>query len=123
VTVPGNPEVIVKAALMTFLGADARVVRDVPDDYKRTDKPLVLVADDGGPMKWPIKSNNIIRVTAFASGPDAARAMAARCLGHVHSLSHVKKSDGTTLLKGRDPKTGADFSSFTVTAVTRTTSV
>lgn len=121
--VPGNPAALVKASLVTYLGSDARVVRDVPDNYKPTSGALVLVADDGGPVVWPIKSDNIVRVTAMGNGMDLIRGIAGRCMGHVFGLPHVKKSDGTTLLEGRDPKTGADFCSFTVTAVTRTATV
>lgn len=126
-TVPGNPAAPVKASLVTYLGSDARVVRDVPDTYKPTSGALVLVADDGGPMQWPIKSDNIVRVTAMGNGMDLVRGIAGRCMGHLFEhiptgLAHIKRN-GTTLLEGRDPKTGADFCSFTVTAAVRTATV
>lgn len=125
--VPGNPAPLVKASLVAYLGSDARVVRDVPDTYKPASGPVVLVADDGGPLEWPILSKNTIRVTALGNGMDLVRGIAGRCLGHLFDdipdgLSHIRRN-GTTLLEGRDPKTGADFSSFTVTATVRTTSV
>lgn len=124
--VPGNPAPLVKASLITYLDGEARVVRDVPDTYKPSSGPLVLVADDGGPMQWPIKSDNIVRVTAMGNGMDLVRGLAGRCMGHIFEgipgLSHIDRN-GTTLLQGRDPKTGADFCSFTVTATVRTTSV
>lgn len=125
--VPGNPAAPVKASLVAYLGSDARVVRDVPDNYKPTSGPLVLVADDGGPLEWPILSQNIIRVTVMGSGMTPIRTLAGRCLGHLFDdipdgLSHIRRN-GTTLLEGRDPKTGADFCSFTVTVTVRTSSV
>lgn len=127
VTVPGNPAAMVKASLVTYLAGDARVVRDVPDTYKPSSGALVLVADDGGHMEWPIKSDNIVRVTAMGNGMDLVRGVAGRCMGHIFAdipagLSHIRRN-GATLLEGRDPKTGADFCSFTVTAVVRTTTV
>lgn len=118
---------MVKASLVTFLGDGVRVVRDVPDTYKPKSGPLVLVADDGGPMQWPVLSKNIVRVTAMGDGMDLVRGIAGRCMGHIfedipNGLSHIRRN-GTTLLEGRDPKTGADFVSFTVTATVRTTTV
>lgn len=126
-TVPGNPAPRVKAALITYLGSEARVVRDVPDTYKPSSGPLVLVADDGGPLEWPILSKNTIRVTVMGNGMDLVRGIAGRCLGHIFDdipdgLSHIRRN-GTTLLEGRDPRTGADFVSFTVTATVRTSTV
>lgn len=124
--VPGNPAAPVKASLITYLGSGVRVVRDVPDDYKPSSGPLVLVADDGGAMQWPIKSDNIIRITVMGNGKDLVRGIAGRCMGHLFDtlpgLAHIDRN-GNTLLEGRDPKTGADFCSFTVTATVRTTSV
>lgn len=123
--IPGNPAAAVKSSLVTYLGVDARVVRDVPDTYNPSAGPLVLVADDGGPLQWPILSKNVVRVTVFGNGMDLVRGIAGRCMGHVFDgipaeEVHIKRS-GTTLLEGRDPKTGADFASFIVNATVRTT--
>jgi hypothetical protein len=122
---PGDPAPLVKAALITYLGSGARVVRDVPNTYDQAAAPLVLVADDGGPMDWPIFSQNTIRVTVFAKGLSAARALAGRCLGFLHENPlegiHIHRRRGSTaLVEARDPKTGADMASFTVTATVRT---
>lgn len=122
--IPGNPAASVKSSLITYLDGDARVVRDVPNTYTPSSGPLVLVADDGGPVQWPILSNNVVRVTVFGSGMDLVRDLAGRCMGHVFDgipadVVHVKRR-GATLLEGRDPKTGADFASFTVNTTVRT---
>lgn len=120
---PGDPAAAIKAALMTYLGTDARVVRDVPNLFQPGDEPIVLVADDGGPMSWPVASRNIIRVTIFHQGMTPARTLARRCLGFLHTspagVAHVFRS-GTTILEVRDSKTGADLASFTVSVTART---
>lgn len=125
--IPGNPAAAVKSSLVTYLGADARVVRDVPNTYTPSSGPLVLVADDGGPLRWPILSKNVVRVTVFGNGMDLVRGIAGRCMGHVYDgipadVVHIKRG-GTTLLEGRDPKTGADFASFTVNTTARTAAI
>lgn len=125
--IPGNPAPIVKASLMTYLGSDARVVRDVPDLWKPADGPVVLVADDGGPLSWPIMSRIVVRITVFANGKDSARLLAGRCAGHLHDntpsgLANISRS-GTSILEARDPQTGADMASFLITATVRTVEV
>lgn len=122
---PGSPAPLVKNALVSFLGVRARVVRDVPNTWKPADGAIVLVADDGGPLQWPVLSKNIVRITVLGNGMDPVRELAEDCMGHIFEdiptgLSHIKR-DGTTILEARDPKTGADMASFTVTATVRTT--
>lgn len=122
--IPGSPAPLVKADLVAFLTTTARVVRDVPDKWTPTDGPLVLVADDGGPLDWPIMSRNTVRITVFAEGKDPARTIALRCAGHLHDnvpagIAHIFRS-GTSILEARDPQTGADMASFLVTAAVRT---
>jgi hypothetical protein len=126
VIIPGNPAPLVKTSLMTYLGSDARVVRDVPDLWKPADGPVVLVADDGGPLKWPIMSRIVIRVTVFANGKDTARLLAGRCIGHLQEnriSGLVVFRSGTSILEARDPKTGADMASFTVPTTVRTVEI
>jgi hypothetical protein len=125
--IPGSPAPLVKTALVSFLASGARVVRDVPDKWTPADGPVVLVADDGGPLNWPVMSKNTVRVTVFAEGKDNARAIALRCLGHLHDtriagIASTSRS-GTTVLEARDPKTGADMASFTVPTTVRTVEV
>lgn len=125
--VPGSPAPLVKAALVAFLTTTARVVRDVPDKWTPAAGPVVLVADDGGPLSWPVMSRNIVRVTVFAEGKDAARTIALRCVGYLHDntpagITHIFR-DGTSILEARDPQTGADMASFTVTATVRTVEI
>jgi hypothetical protein len=125
--VPGSPAPLVKAALVSFLTTTARVVRDVPDKWTPSVGPVVLVADDGGPLNWPVMSRNTVRVTVFAEGKDAARLIALRCAGHLHDntpagITHVFR-DGGTILEARDPQTGADMASFLITATVRTVEI
>jgi hypothetical protein len=127
VIVPGDPAPLVKAALITYLAGDARVVRDVPNTFDFRGTPVVLVADDGGPLQWPVMSKNTVRVTVFANGLPAARALAGRCAGFLHEntpagIAHIFRN-GSTLVEARDPKTGADMASFTVVATVRTNTV
>lgn len=123
--VPGQPAPLVKAALVSFLAGTARVVRDVPNTFDfKANIPVVLVADDSGPLYWPVYSKNTVRVTVFGNGIDAVEDLAGRCAGHLHDnvpagLSHIKRN-GTGVLVAKDPKTGADMASFTVTATVRT---
>lgn len=126
--IPGSPAPLVKAALVTFLATTARVVRDVPDKWTPSDGPVVLVADDGGPLSWPVMSRNIVRVTVFAEGKDPARTIALRCAGYLHDntpagIAHIFRSGGTSILEARDSSTGADLASFTVAATVRTVEI
>lgn len=123
---PGDPAPLVKSALIAFLGDDARVVRDVPNTFQPGDTPIVLVADDGGPLSWPVSSRNIVRVTVFGSGISSVRLLARRCAGQLHDnrpsgITHVFR-EGSSVIETRDPKTGADMASFTVAVRVRTVS-
>lgn len=126
--IPGSPAPLVKADLVAFLAGTARVVRDVPDKWTPSDGPVVLVADDSGPLSWPVMSRIVVRVTVFAEGKDPARTIALRCAGHLHDnlpagIAHIFRSGGTSILEARDPQTGADMASFTVTASVRTVEI
>lgn len=125
--IPGSPAPLVKADLVAFLAGTARVVRDVPDKWTPSDGPVVLVADDSGPLSWPVMSRNVVRVTVFAEGKDPARNIALRCAGYLHDnnpagIAHISRS-GSSILEARDPQTGADMASFTVSATVRTVDV
>lgn len=124
---PGEPAPLVKTALSAFLGSAARVVRDVPNTFQPGDTPIVLVADDGGALSWPVSSQNTVRVTVFGQGITSVRLLARQCAGQLHDnrpngVAHIARAGGA-LLEARDPKTGADMASFLITVIVRTESV
>ena len=106
-------------------GADVRL--NVPDKWKPANGALLIVADDGGPTMWPVKSMHTVRMTAYAAGRTQAReiaSLAAGLLGDgrptgVHSIS----SDIGPILDARDDTTGAYLASVLITAHARTVEV
>jgi hypothetical protein len=127
--VPGDPKPAVKAALLTYFGDEARVAAEVPDDWDlATGGPLLTVYDDGGPLNWPILSLHIVRVTVWGNGQDLVKLIARRAAGFLHDnipegLEDIHTTKGTAIITTRDPDTGADLASFTVTATVRTETV
>ena len=106
---------------------DAEVRLNVPAKWKPADGALLIIADDGGPTMWPVKSMHTIRMTAYAAGRTEARAIAALAAGllgdgrptGVHSVD----SDMGTILDARDESTGAVLASVLITAHARTVEV
>lgn len=126
--VQGEPVDAVKAALVAYLadeGITARIATHKwPKDWKLGDAPLVLVADDGGPVDWPVKSQHTIRVTVGSDSVPTSRRIARKCLGHIlanlpEGLAHIQRN-GTALTDAQHSQTGADLASGTVIAVIRT---
>ncbi len=103
-------------------GADVRL--SVPDRWTPAAGPLLIVADDGGPTMWPIKSRHTIRLTAWADGRTAARgiaSLAAGLLGDGRPAGVISvDSDMGTVLDARDSNTGAILASVLITAHART---
>ncbi|OCB56128.1 hypothetical protein A5722_14615 [Mycobacterium vulneris] len=127
--VQGLPADAVKAALVTYL-ADQNIVARIathkwPKDWTLADgRPLVLVADDGGPFDYPVKSDHTIRITVGSDDVPTSSDIARKCLGHIlanlpEGLAAIRKN-GTALTKAQHSQTGADVASGTVTAVIRT---
>lgn len=124
--VQGEPVDAVKASLVAFLATEDPVPRIAthkwPKDWTLDEKrPLVLVADDGGPVLWPIKSDHTIRITVGSDDIPTSRRIARRCLGHIldnlpEGLAKIR-SNGTALTEAQHTQTGADLASGTVTAV------
>lgn len=106
---------------------DAQVRLNVPEKWTPADGAILVVADDGGPTIWPVKSQHTIRLTAYAAGRTQARAIVALAAGllgtgrptGVHSVS----SDMSTILDARDRTTGAVLASVLLTAHARTVEV
>lgn len=127
--VQGSPVPFVKAAVVAFLAGEnivARVAtRKWPKDWTLADgRPLVLIADDGGNVDWPVKSDHTIRITVGSDDANTSERIARKCLGHIlanlpEGLAHIRRN-GTALITTQHSQTGADLASGTVTAVIRT---
>lgn len=100
---------------------------NVPERWKPADGAVLVVADDGGPVLWPIKSRHTIRLTAWASGRTEARAIAAKAAGLLGSGRPTGvlsvDSDMGAILDARDKNTGAFLASVLITAHARTVEV
>ena len=106
---------------------DAEVRLSVPDKWTPADGALLIVADDGGPTMWPMKSQHTIRLTAYAAGRTQARAivaLAAGLLGDGRPAGVASiNSDMSSILDARDRNTGAVLASVLMTAHSRTVEV
>lgn len=100
-----------------------RVALEVPDGWKLGHPPVLVVADDSGPMDiWPVATKPTIRITSWTSGRDRTYVHWAmsQLLGQViPGVAAVLP--GTGVLDARDDKTRADLASFTVRTRMRTT--
>lgn len=97
---------------------------NVPEKWTPADGAILVVADDGGPMVWPIMSQHTIRLTAWAAGRSEARSIAALAAGLLGSgrpsgVAHVSRDMGA-ILDARDKNTGAFLASVLITAHART---
>lgn len=126
VRVVGDPVPPIKAFLAAFHGASVRIADEVPDDWSvDTDAPLIVVADDGGPTMWPVWSELLVRCTVYADGKQTAKQLRRVSMGALLGAGgvipggHIHRS-GIGYTHARDPDTGADMASFTVTATVRT---
>ena len=116
----------IKDWLSTEMGG-FEVRLNVPEKWTTESSSLLVVADDGGPVQWPIKSQHTIRLTAYASGRSEARAItsyAAGILGNGRPPGVVNiDRDMGGILDTRDPSTGAFLASVLLTAQARTIEV
>ena len=117
-------------AIKTWLDArinDADVRLNVPEKWTISSNPVLVIADDGGPVKWPIKSQHTIRLTAYGSGRTQVRAIvsiAAGLLGEGRPSGVASiNSDMGGILDARDSATGAFLASVLVTAQASTVEV
>lgn len=107
------------------IGADACL--SIPVGWKPSTGPvLILVADDGGPMLWPIKSRHTIRLTAYSAGRTEARRIVALAAGKLAEskprppgVANISGGMGA-VLDGRDKATGAVLASVLLTVTART---
>jgi hypothetical protein len=116
----------IKDWLATRVGT-VQVRLSVPDKWTPADGALLIVADDGGPTMWPIKSQHTIRLTSYAAGRTQAReivALAAGLLGDGRPAGVANiNSDMSSILDARDRNTGAVLASVLMTAHSRTVEV
>ncbi|WP_349318864.1 hypothetical protein [Mycolicibacterium canariasense] len=127
--VQGDPVGPVKAALVALLADETPVPRIAthkwPKDWTLDEKrPLVLIADDGGDLDYPVSSDHTIRVTVGSDDVPTSRRIARKCLGHIlatvpEGLSVVRPF-GQALTEATHRATGADLASGTVNVVIRT---
>ncbi|MDG3012147.1 hypothetical protein G4X40_18555 [Rhodococcus sp. D2-41] len=89
------------------------------------DRPAhVAVFDDGGAASWPVATHPMIRVTVWAKGRSAARAVASRCMGflladRIPGVAHT--TEPSALLDARDGDNHAAMASFLLRVTIRTT--
>lgn len=115
---------LVKDWLKTDLAArfpELSVRLELPADWSLGSDPVLMVADDGGPLDdWPVATAPSIRVTSWTSGRDttyAYAAMARLLTARVPGVAAVLP--GTAFLEARDSRTGGDLTSFTVATKVR----
>lgn len=124
IRVPGDAVPPIKAVYESFFGEAVIVADEVPAGWDvATAPPVIVVSDDSGPTLWPVWTEPLIRSTVYANGKQTARLLRRTATGallaHVPSGMHIAKT-GIGYTEGRDPDTGADLASFTVTATVRT---
>jgi hypothetical protein len=105
--------------------ADVRL--NVPEKWTPTNTPVLVVADDGGPVTWPIKSEHTIRLTAYGSGRTQVRSIVAKAAGLLGSgrptgIASIN-SDMGAILDARDPETAAFLASVLLSAYAKTVEV
>ncbi|MCV7230668.1 hypothetical protein [Mycolicibacterium komossense] len=131
--VQGEPVDAIRPALVALLGDEDPVPRIAthkwPKDWSLADKrPLVLVADDGGPVDWPVKSEHTIRITVGSDDIPTSRRIARKCLGHIlanlpEGLAAIRNNGPTSLTDAQHSETGADLATGTVPVVIRTETI
>lgn len=129
----GDAVPAIKAVLAAFFGAAADVRDELDADWNMltATQPVIVVDDDGGPVTWPIYSKPIIRVTAYANGKQTARLLRGKAMGAlmanppagIYLPTQSPAAPGIGYTEARDPATGADVASFTVTATVPTATV
>lgn len=112
---------------LTPLLTGIQVRLNVPDKWIPADGPILVVADDGGQVMWPIMSQHTIRLTSYAAGRTEARAIVARAaglLGQGRPAGVVSiDTEMGGVLDARDKDTGAFLASVLLTAQARTVTI
>lgn len=101
---------------------DLLVALEVPPGWTQGAAPVLVIADDGGALDWPVSTSPTIRVTSWTPGRDRTYVHWALGLLLGSSIPGVAAIlPGTGILEARDDKTHADLASFTVRLRIRTT--
>lgn len=114
---------LVKECLKTDLAGrfpELLVRLELPSNWKLGSPPVLIVANDGGPMSKALNSP-ATRVTSWTSGRDLTYVCAAtgRLLaGRIPGLAAILPGSG--ILEARDKSTGGDLASVIVQARART---
>ncbi|QOC55874.1 tail terminator [Gordonia phage DirtyBoi] len=128
VRVPVFADPAVKAFLTERLGSAAQVRSNVPDKWRPTQTPVIVVTDDGGTSRYPVALRRTVRLTAYASGETAARQLVSRAWAELLSspvpgLAHVREGM-VPFDAGRDrDHPDAWLASCTVLATVRTRTI
>lgn len=88
------------------------------------DAPLLVVADDGGSMQWPVATKTTARIFSMTTGRDTEivrRALGLLLCKPVPGIASILP--GTSVIEARDKRTRADLASATVIVRARTTAV
>ncbi len=117
-----NPAPRLAAWLATVMpGAD--VDTRIPKGWTPGTRPLIVIADDGGPVDWPAKSDHTIRVVARHAGPANAHQAARTAIAHLHDAHLpgivVDRSSGG-IIEARDTATAVYLASALMTVHART---
>lgn len=102
---------------------ELKVALELPSDWAPGSGPVLVIADDGGPMgMYPVATSPTIRGTSWTQGREpkyVSAAVAAVLSKRIPGIASVLP--GTLLLDaGRDSKNRGDLSSFTVRTRART---
>lgn len=102
--------------------SELTVELDLPSSWSDNSDPVLVVADDGGPMDlWPVATSPTIRVTSWTWGRNpqyAYAALAVLLTKRIPGLAAVLPGAG--VVEARDTKNRGDLASFTVRARART---
>lgn len=116
---------LVKDWLKTELATrfpELKVRLELPSDWAVGSGPVLVVADDGGPLDmWPVATSPTIRIVSWTSGRDTRYVYAALGLVLSKRIPGIAAVlPGTGVVEARDSKTRGDLASFTARTRART---
>jgi hypothetical protein len=101
---------------------ELKVRLELPSDWAVGSGPVLVVADDGGPLDmWPVATSPTIRIVSWTSGRDTRYVYAALGLVLSKRIPGIAAVlPGTGVVEARDSKTRGDLASFTARTRART---
>ncbi|WP_336793014.1 hypothetical protein [Gordonia malaquae] len=121
---PADPAQTIKdwlAVELPKIWPQVRVVLELPDDWELGADPVLVVADDAGPVVWPILTAHTIRIYSMTTGRDTEyvrRALGLLLSQKVPGIASILP--GTSVIEARDKRTRGDLASATVRVRART---